>query len=254
MNADRRQILKGTLATAAVGAIPLSFTPAHGANVVKEHRDLLVFLSNLAPSQQPQKAFYELVSFTAEILTAPLGTAYRHVHVVKGSGATRQGLPTKLNTIASTSAVKAVDLIFVTHGLSDGVQFSDTVVSMKVVRDDIKKALSTADRAKLRCLFSTACYGASHVDEWQQAGFKAASGSRRIYADSASSYPAFLSVWGLGGKFQDAVAAANNSDLLRISDNAAKKVLKDWKYESWNDVDSVRVVGGSGGLTINTMA
>jgi hypothetical protein len=253
MSYARRTFLKGVLATAAA-TTPLTAVPAQASTIDKAHRDLLLFLSNLAPSQQPQKAFYELVAFSAEGLALPLGAAYRKMHVVKGSAATRQALSATLDTIASTSVVTAVDLIFVTHGLSDQVVFSDTAATMKVVRDDIKAKLSVADRAKLRCVFSTACYGASHTDEWREAGFKAATGSRRIYADSATSYPVLLSMWGAGHKFNDAVAAANNVDPLRFSDNAAKQLLKQWNYPSWEDVDSVRVVSGNGTLTINAMA
>ena len=63
------------------------------------------------------------------------------------------------------------------------------------MRDRIRAGLTLADRAKLRMVFSTACFGASHRMAWREAGFKTVSGSREIYADSASSYLPFLSSW-----------------------------------------------------------
>jgi hypothetical protein len=152
--------------------------------------------------------------------------------------------------------VRAVDLVFVTHGLSGEVSFSDQRVSMTSVRNDILAGRTTAQRAKLRMVFSTACYGESHRVRWIGAGFKAVSGSRAIYADSATSYLPFLISWANGSTFNQAVTNANNADLLRLQDAAAKPILYFAGFANWNDVDSYRLVMGSTAalnLRINTM-
>ena len=230
--------------------------PAPVVAIGKEQRDAVLFLANLAPPEDPEKSFYEFVSFAAESLGRSfLEPHYRHVHLVKGRDATLPALSSRLNTAASNPAVKAVDLIFVTHGLTDRVIFSDGRKSMAQVKDDILSKLSAADRAKLRMVFSTACFGATHRDEWMAVGFNTASGSRKIYADSGTSYPAFLAAWVSGHTFSAAVKAANDSDPLRLQDKGAVPVLRSFgmSEQAAQEVDSVRIVDGNGDLKIGTM-
>jgi hypothetical protein len=222
--------------------------PAPVVSVPKEQRDIVLFLANLAPSEDPEKSFYEFVSFAAESLGLGfLQPNYRAVHLVKGKNATFDALASRLNTAASNATVKAVDLIFVTHGMTDKVQFSDGKKSMEDVKQAILSKLSASDRAKLRMVFSTACFGQTHRDEWMGAGFNVASGSRLIYADSGTSYPAFLTAWTTGQSFAAAVKAANDSDPLRLQDQAGKTL------GFGTQIDSVRLVGGNGDLKIGTM-
>ncbi len=217
--------------------------------VSKSQRDLLVFIADLSKdSTKELKTLYDTIEAAAEaVATGALKDHYRKVHVVKGADATRAGFSDKLKTIAADSAVKAVDVIFVTHGLSQSVYFSDGGVGINRVKDDIVNKLSASHRAKLRVLFSTACYGSTHLSGWLQAGFKVASGSKLIYADSAVSFPVFVTSWSSGNTFAKVVADANKSDPLDAQDNIAKQVLKR------NDVDSTRVISGKGDITIATL-
>ena len=85
--------------------------------------------------------------------------------------------------------------------------------------------------------------------------FNVASGSKGVYADSGTSYPAFLAAWISGQSFAAAVKAANDSDLLRLQDKASALAMKSFgtPEKFINDVDSVRVVKGNGDLKISTM-
>lgn len=249
-------MLKDSTESFSVQVRPRGTTPPPMVSVTRAQRDVVLFLANLAPRQEPQKSFYEFVSFSAESLgvgfTEP---QYRAVHLVKGQNATFAALANRLNTVASNTAVRAVDLIFVTHGLDEGVLFSDVEKTMAEVRQDIVQKLTAADRAKLRAVFSTACFGSTHLREWINAGFKMASGSRLIYADSGTSYPAFLIAWTAGQSFGAAVKAANDSDPLRLQDKAAVSVLRSFGFseQAASRVDSVRVTLGNAALSINTM-
>jgi hypothetical protein len=232
--------------------------PAPVVNIPKEQRDAVLFVANLAsPSMEGyEKSFYEFVTFSAESIGKTfLQPNYRAVHIVKGTDATLAALTAKLNTAASTQAVKAVDLIFVTHGLNEKVAFVDAKRSMDEVKQAIVAGLSASDRAKLRAVFSTACFGASHRDGWIGAGFNVASGSKGVYADSGTSFPAFLTAWSSGLTFAAAVKAANDSDPLRVQDKAAVSVMRSFGTPDkfLNDVDSVRVVTGNGDLKLSIM-
>jgi hypothetical protein len=215
----------------------------------------VLFVTNLSQGSSIEQAFYSFVQFAAvTIAQTTLSPNYNHLTTVQGNSATLTQLRTALKTAADRSTARAVDLIFVTHGLSNQVLFSNGGKTMAQVRADIVANLTAAQRGKLRIVFSTACFGASHRTEWTTAGFKVVSGSAGIYADSASSYPAFLGSWIVGAKFTDAINLANASDPLRVSDNGAKAWFNSKnRSDLANQVNSVRSVRGSGTLTINLM-
>ena len=251
-------LLKDSEESFAVQVQPRGTGPAPVVSISKEQRDAVLFVANLASPKTPsyEQSFYEFVTFAAESLGRSfLVPNYRMVHVVKGKDATLAALTAKLNAAASSQAVKAVDLIFVTHGLNEQVEFADVTRSIDDVKQAIVAALSASDRAKLRVVFSTACFGATHRDGWIASGFRVASGSKGVYADSGTSFPAFLTAWSTGQSFSAAVKAANDSDQLRLQDKEAVSVMKSFGTPDkfLNDVDSVRVVKGNGELTVNMM-
>jgi hypothetical protein len=242
------------LFVAALGLLALA-GQATAASVSKTQREAVVFVANLAQGSGLEAAFYNFVQFSAaQIAQTALGPLYDHVKVVQGNNATLANLHAALKGEADRGGAKAVDLIFVTHGLTDKVLFSDGKKPMSTVSAEIVSHLNATERGKLRIVFSTACFGATHRSAWISAGFKTASGSTGIYSDSATSYPAFLAAWIIEAKFSDAVAAANNVDPLRVSDNAARVWFNSQgKPDKANLVNSTRVISGNGALKINTM-
>lgn len=223
--------------------------------VTKAQREVVVFSPGLAQGTALERAFYEFVEFNAiAIATATLGTRYNTVHIVKGTAATRAGLANTLNEIASKATIRAVDLVFITHGATAEVVLADDRWAINEVRDRIRTGLTVADRAKLRMVFSTACFGSSHRPAWREAGFKTVSGAREIYADSAASYLPFLSAWALGGTFGASVTAANVAGVPSGWDLAASAwYLSQGRPVEASQIDSFRVTSGSTGLTIGTM-
>jgi hypothetical protein len=228
---------------------------AEAASVSKQQREAIIFITNLSQGSNLEEQFYDVVEFAAGALgQASLTPNYQKVTTIQGSGATLTALRNALKTAANKSGIKAVDLIFVTHGLSGEVLFANGRKTMDQVKADIVGNLTAAQRGKLRMIFSTACFGSTHRSKWRDAGFKTASGSQGIYADSALSYPAFLGSWIIGTNFSGAVGVANAADVFRVSDNAAKAWFdsKD-RHDLANQVNSNRVVSGSSSLTIGTM-
>jgi hypothetical protein len=223
--------------------------------VTKAQREVVILSPGLAQGTLLERAFYDFVEFNAvAVATATLGTRYKTVHIVQGTAATRAGLANTLNEIASRDTVRAVDLVFITHGATAEVVLADKRWTIQEVRDRIRAGLTLADRAKLRMVFSTACFGASHRTAWREAGFKTVSGSREIYADSASSYLPFLSTWALGGTFAASVTAANLAGVPSGWDLAASAwYLSKGRPIEASQIDSYRLMSGSTGLTIGTM-
>ena len=242
------------LAIVGLGIVAIAHPAQATTTVAKSQREALVFIANLSQGSAAQQAFYDFVEFSAKFLAVTtLGPQYSKITVVEGSAAKRAALSDKLDSITNKSTVKAVDLIFVTHGLTGSVKFTDTTVSMTTVKNDIIAKLTTAQRAKLRMVFSTACFGESHRARWIEAGFKTASGSKKIYADSAVSYLPFLVSWASGGTFANAVDAANAADVGNAVDLAASAVLFAAGSSSFDQVDSHRLRSGSTSLRISTM-
>ena len=227
---------------------------AQGA-VSRSQRMAVVFVAPLDSTGMSalDRGLYDSVELAAYGgARAILSPAYGRVFVSEGSVATLSNLRSQLSSATNRVEMRAVDLIFVTHGATSQVFFADGSRSMATVRDTLLNGLTATQRAKLRMVFSTACFGATHRASWIAAGFDVASGARGIYADSAASYVPFLSAWALGQSFNSAIAVANGIDFFRVTDNLAKAY-----YNSKNQgdlallVDSVRVKSGDTGLTVD---
>lgn len=105
-------------------------------------------------------------------------------------------------------------------------------------------------RRKFRVVFSTACYGQTHCRGWLNAGFKAAAGSRGVFADGTLSYPAFMAVWLAGRTFREAVNAAN---AMSIQDEIArKKYLSEGRKDLALKVNSFRDMLGDPSIKITS--
>lgn len=222
--------------------------------VSKQQRELVIISPDLSQGDATERALYDVIEWGGVGLgVVTLGTKYRTVHLLKDAGATRTAFVSKLRDVTARTTTRAVDVIFLSHGLDEEVLLADGGMTVGAIRDSIVQRLTVAQRGKLRMLFSTACFGASHRAAWRGAGFKAVSGSRLIYADSAASYSPFLSAWGLGATFQASVAAANLAGGFSAWDSVAKAWLRSRNYTDWRRVDSFRLTSGNTGLTIGTM-
>jgi hypothetical protein len=230
------------LSLASLALIALSTAAKAQSLISKSQREVVVLQADLGGDHM-----YEFIEDSGVNLAVNrLSPAYNRVRVVRDGSASLNGLVAALGAATSVSTVRAVDLVIMTHG-SDSVDengwnewmvFSnDEWRSTLEVRDRLLSSLTTSQRAKLRMVFSTACYSSSHRNQWIQAGFKCASGSAGVYADSAASFDPFLVNWAAGANapllpflpdprstqtFQVGVNAANAADPLRNWDNAAR--------------------------------
>jgi hypothetical protein len=242
---------------AALAALALGVGTAEAATVTpisKAQRDLVIVSPDLSQGDELEQGLYDVIEAGGVGLgVGTLSARYRSVHVLRNDGASRAAFVGKLRELTARAGTRAVDVIFLSHGLDDRVLLAEGLMTVASIRASIVARLSTAQRAKLRMLFSTACFGASHRAAWIGAGFKAVSGSRLIYADSAVSYSPFLSSWGIGATFGTAVTAANLAGEVSPWDGIAKAWLRSRNYTDWSRVDSYRVTSGNAALTISTM-
>ena len=192
---------------------------------------------------------------------------YRKVHVIQTKKrdtektATAAAIAQLLKKVTKRKKTKAVDMIWMTHGLTEGRVDLQHPTKNKNLRTpihatedqdglatEIRNAVGAEGQAKLRILYSTACFGKSAIKGWLEAGFKVASGSKGVFTDSASSHPKFLKAWKKGKSFRKSVKAANKNQKLDFWDKAAKK-LKRFKD---SNVNSFRVIKGKRCLKIDS--
>jgi hypothetical protein len=224
--------------------------------VTKAERELVQIILVSDGYTGAERAMYEFIEVATEgLTTAILGPHYQRMTFVKGAAATLDGVTSALNAAAGRSGVEAVDLLFTTHGSGSKMTLADGEVKDTTLGSAITARLSPARLAKLRIVFSTACFGETHLDMWTDVGFTEASGAEGIYADSAVSYAPFLTAWAAERTFAEAVAAANAADVGNAADQAARAF-----YLARNlpvpaaQVDSDRVRAGTGTTRVYSTA
>ena len=221
--------------------------------VKKEQRQLVQIITLSAASKD--KMLYDVIELGARAVITGLAVPHYHGYtLLQQNDATLEGLTEALARVASQADTRAIDLIFCTHGSTERVTFHpDVRTSIDDVAASLRR-LSAGQRKKFRSVFSTACYGGSHLDAWLEAGFKVASGSVGIYADSALSTPAFLASWGTGRTFEQGIQAANASDIGDFQDKIAREWFKaNDRASSAERVNSSRETRGDASITIDSL-
>lgn len=133
--------------------------------------------------------------------------------------ATYQAFLDQIQNVASQSHVESLDVILHLHGGVRKLWFADGSVGTKKIRDDIKgKNL----RNRLRLLYSVACYGETHAQDFVDAGFRTASGARGVNANSTHDYPTQLAVWSSNSYYKTAVSQGNFLPLRQMHDATAR--------------------------------
>jgi len=220
--------------------------------VSKAERDLVqvIFLSDGFTGGE--RALYQFIEASSESFVAlGLGPLYRHIHVLKGNDATLAAFKSTLQIAATASGVAAVDVMFNTHGNTDRVVFKDGTKTTTIVKGDLN-GLSASTRAKFRAVFSSACFGATHLSMWRDIGFTVADGAAKIYADSALSFPAMVGKWAAEGRFAEAVQLANA--VGDPADNLAKAYYNTiGRPDDAAQVDSTRTMVGDGLVRIYSL-
>lgn len=214
--------------------------------IAKEERALVV-VADLTTHANPKYAWLYtfLEANGVSMAQSVLGGSYAKIYALPKEQATLQNMQEGLAAIGKEPTVKAIDLFVHLHGGPNTLWFHEGPHESQEVRG----ALMADDTLgkKLRMLYSTACYGASHASDLLAGGFDAANGAARVNTNGAYDYPTVMKYWRDGATYQVAQDAGNNEFWKNTFDNWARN-------NGFSDVDSTKTVFGIKELTIDTPA
>ncbi len=249
---DGAQNHQGAFVRVGNNSLPIILPPNYSKPIEKAARDIIQVVHLVQNDYTPaEKLLYGFIEAgSAAAVSSCLGNDYRQLHLLDGADATLAKLKDKLMEIGNRAGTKAIDLVFCTHGHTSKVVFADGKKRMEDVLDALDD-IPQSTRNKFRMVFSTACFGDTHADMWQDAGFACVSGSEGIYADSEASLLPFLQSWESGKSFREAIRIANAADIGNVADNAAKLYyITQGRTADANDINSNRIMSGNGNLRI----
>jgi hypothetical protein len=212
--------------------------------VKKGQRASLVVTSVVSQGMQAWRLLYQFLEAAGPTLAKDvLGPAYGSFVSLAGTEATQQKFLDALENLAADQNIMAIDVILNVHGSPGTIYFDEGWVMAATLADQIQ---SLNAGAKLRALYSGACYGASQADAFRKAGFKVASGALGVNADAAVAYPTFLGLWGTGNAFHSAVEASS-SPVTRVPQDQLARAA------GFSDVNSEKQIFGQGELSITSL-
>jgi hypothetical protein len=209
------------------------------AEIARDERALLVVanlvLEDFDAGSGNYQSLYEWLDryavLVANLLMRPL---YRVVESLTKDQVTLDAFLDRVTALSSDPETEALDVFLVVHGSPGRVYFDDGSIATA----DLAEMLKTADLAdRLRLLYSTACYGSSHAQDFVDAGFRTASGALAVCANGPYDFPTQLLRWGRQNTYKSTVIAGNNPVFRVIHDNAAKAM-------GFTDVNSEKIIVG----------
>lgn len=215
----------------------------------KNERAVIVIsdLTELPPEKDQLYTFIENAG--RAVCETLLKNNYADYVTLYDASATKANLVQTIQAIGAKANIKAIDLIVMLHGRSNRLGFKGGNYNTRTLATDIA-ALNLSN--KLRLVYSTACFGSSHNDDFRNAGFSTSIGARKTNTNAAVEFPVVLQLWTSGQKIKDSLAVGENP-LTRSGADAAAKLFADFNNLSYkNDIDSDKVLVGSGQLTINS--
>lgn len=206
----------------------------------------LVIVSNLAThGDRKFKDLYRfLESSGISMAVSTIGQMYGTVRRLSGARASLENFVDTIKEVTDVSTIKEVDVILHLHGKPNKLFFAEGEKEIGVIEQSIKNLNRDS---KLRMLYSTACFGSSHGDNFVRAGFTCASGSKAVNANSPIEYPVFLAMWASGKRFSECINTAENNIGSIPFDAIARMALGD-RFE----VNSDKNIFGSGSTTIRS--
>lgn len=212
---------------------------------VRKHERALIAVVNLSiRSYQYQNLYRREENRAVMKIRRDLAEDYGRVAIFEKWNATRQNFMQALYAAEADPSIRAIDVIIYLHGSTGSIGFVDGYYSSARLRDDILRLESTigvltGNGPKLRALYSDACYGASHLEDWIRAGFRIASGAVGQDSNWSLDLHKWMVGWRKGKQFARGIRRANRIWITHLTD---------W----YIDGDSHKVMEGDSTTTIET--
>jgi hypothetical protein len=235
------------ISKAVMGAlIVMGLASAQQAQAVEKQNRKLLIVSNLTTFGDPKLVWlYQFLDGSSVTLAQTMmAPHYASIYALTGSNATSSKFVNNAATIAGQASTKALDVFIHLHGSPGTLWFVGGEKSSSSLKNEL---IAKNIKDKLRLLYSTACFGSSHAQDFVGAGFNAASGSVGVNANSAYEYPVIMTQLGLGNRFSDAILAGNNQAFRTMHDNLAR-------MQGFTNVDSYKIIRGNSAVRLSSSA
>jgi len=203
-------------------------------HVSKDERALLV-VANFSTGGEPRfQWLYEWIDKNAVVVAEQLMKPhYGHIDTLAGANVTSSNFLNRIISLAQDPQTKVLDVFLNLHGSRGTLYFDDGSIASSYLKSQLQAANL---KHRLRLLYSTACYGATHAPDFVEAGFRVASGAIGVNANQLYDYPIQLYHWGTYKTYRSAVKAGSSPALMTIQDNLARAFF--------DDVNSEKIIEG----------
>ncbi len=220
----------------------LGISILEAAPLQKEERDAVVVIELTQALDEPKKTLFAGIERFGVREYSKLKAAYAEVRFLFQKDATAKSFIAALSELSAKTSNRAIDIFINLHGHPGGVTLFDEQISIADLRNQMNEVKGLS--AKLRAVYSTACYGKSHVKEWLDAGFRVAAGAVKINTNGAYETPLFLKNWLKGETYGKSMERGNAERGRKFYDNAVNGA-------GHGPADSYKEVEGNASLTIN---
>jgi len=188
---------------------------------------VLVVVAELDSRGAPElSALYSaLEELTQVTVQGVLGDKYDRIDILTGGRATFPEFKRVVKEFSRDPNVLAIDVIMSVHGAPGKLAFQDLTwktTDMEAAMLSVSSRQDTIDKMrmkkKLRMIYNTSCFGASHRQNFLNMGFKVANGSIGVNANSEVEFVPALMAWRSGIGFKDSFNASNNDFALALAD------------------------------------
>lgn len=207
----------------------------------------IVVISSLSTGISEDRAWIYRAAETLAVaqVRANLAKHYRTFIPLFKEEASLANFSRVLTNLSSDSEIRAIDVFIHVHGKERTLTFSDRTLPTNELAASLASIPGLSP--KLRALYSAACFGASHAEDWLSAGFRVAAGSEGNNANTAYELPTFLGLWARGASYGEALTAGDSPDQRRIYDDYAIRL------NLVETANSHKLIRGLGDVRINTL-
>jgi hypothetical protein len=228
--------------------------------VVSRNERALVVVAEMDSGGLPElrNLYTALEVATSEVPRRILSVQYGSVIILRNGDATLTKMRQTLRGLGANSRIKAIDVILSLHGSPNLLAFADRNENTERLADFFELNNSPSairvtqmTKQKLRLMYSTACFGRTHTDDWSAVGFDAVIGAYGVNANAEVEYPSLLGLWVIGQSIQNSLAPSNSNVAIAVTD-APLRAAGEFFHNALAQVNSKKVIRGNARLTIDS--